>query len=131
MCNNCSRICYPSEFFPDVKGNLTKIVWAHAVNSQAELEKALSAGRSIGNRQSTTRASLRLFFRLLHSRVWADVALVILACSNMPPALPENVGIALKIFYVALVDVPRISEVDGEQVFFFFIRDKMLTGIIN
>lgn len=43
MCNNCSRICYPSEFFPDVKGNLTKIVWAHAVNSQAELEKALSA----------------------------------------------------------------------------------------
>ncbi|XP_012524870.2 protein FAM151B isoform X2 [Monomorium pharaonis] len=43
MCatNNCSRTCYPSEFFPAIKGNLTKIVWAHAVNSQAELEKAL------------------------------------------------------------------------------------------
>ncbi|XP_011878459.1 PREDICTED: protein FAM151B isoform X2 [Vollenhovia emeryi] len=44
MCtSNCSRICSPSEFFPNVKGNLTKIVWAHAVNSQAELEKALSS----------------------------------------------------------------------------------------
>ncbi|XP_077276580.1 protein FAM151B isoform X1 [Temnothorax americanus] len=45
MCNkNCSRVCYPSEFFPELKGNLTKIVWAHAVNSMAELEKALSSG---------------------------------------------------------------------------------------
>ncbi|KAL6268645.1 hypothetical protein P5V15_001779 [Pogonomyrmex californicus] len=43
MCNNCSRICNPSEFFPDIKGNLTKIIWAHAVNSQAELEKALAS----------------------------------------------------------------------------------------
>ncbi|XP_011702125.1 PREDICTED: protein FAM151B isoform X2 [Wasmannia auropunctata] len=45
MCKtNCTRICSPSDFFPNVKGNLTKIVWAHAVNSQAKLEKALSSG---------------------------------------------------------------------------------------
>jgi len=37
----------PRNFFPNVKNNLTKIIWAHAVNSQAELEKALSSGRSI------------------------------------------------------------------------------------
>lgn len=33
----------PTTFFPDIKGNLTKIVWAHAVNSKANLTKALTA----------------------------------------------------------------------------------------
>ncbi|KAK2581277.1 hypothetical protein KPH14_008067 [Odynerus spinipes] len=33
----------PKTFFPEIKGNLTKIVWAHAVNSQADLTKALTA----------------------------------------------------------------------------------------
>ncbi|XP_011144690.1 protein FAM151B isoform X2 [Harpegnathos saltator] len=41
MCNVVSP--EPRNFFPDVKGNLTKIVWAHAVNSKAELEAALSS----------------------------------------------------------------------------------------
>lgn len=31
----------PKTFFPDVKNNLTKIVWAHAVNSQKDLTNAL------------------------------------------------------------------------------------------
>ncbi|XP_032665961.1 protein FAM151B isoform X2 [Odontomachus brunneus] len=39
MCNVVS----PKNFFPEVKGNLTKIVWAHAVNSKAELDRALSS----------------------------------------------------------------------------------------
>ncbi|KAL0102140.1 hypothetical protein PUN28_018576 [Cardiocondyla obscurior] len=44
MCDkNCSSICDPSEFFADVKSNLTKIVWAHAVNSEKELKNALSS----------------------------------------------------------------------------------------
>ncbi|XP_018406885.1 PREDICTED: protein FAM151B isoform X2 [Cyphomyrmex costatus] len=43
MCNNCSRPCYPSEFFPNVQNNLTKIIWAHAVNSLMELDKALAS----------------------------------------------------------------------------------------
>ncbi|XP_072749952.1 protein FAM151B isoform X1 [Anoplolepis gracilipes] len=45
MCtNNLSPVSPdPTKFFPNVKGNLTKIVWAHAVNSQAELDKALSS----------------------------------------------------------------------------------------
>lgn len=34
----------PKNFFPEINGNLTKIVWAHAVNNQTELEKALSSG---------------------------------------------------------------------------------------
>lgn len=34
----------PKTFFPAIEGNLTKIVWAHAVNSQANLTKALNAG---------------------------------------------------------------------------------------
>ncbi|KAF7391997.1 hypothetical protein HZH68_011540 [Vespula germanica] len=33
----------PKTFFPAIEGNLTKIVWAHAVNSQANLTKALNA----------------------------------------------------------------------------------------
>ncbi|XP_014468258.1 PREDICTED: protein FAM151B isoform X2 [Dinoponera quadriceps] len=41
MCNMVST--EPRNFFPDVKGNLTKIVWAHAVNSKAELEAVLSS----------------------------------------------------------------------------------------
>ncbi|XP_046828102.1 protein FAM151B isoform X1 [Vespa crabro] len=32
----------PKTFFPAIEGNLTKIVWAHAVNSQANLSKALN-----------------------------------------------------------------------------------------
>ncbi|KAG5331013.1 F151B protein, partial [Acromyrmex charruanus] len=43
MCNNCSSPCNPSEFFPNIQGNLTKITWAHAVNSLTELDKALSS----------------------------------------------------------------------------------------
>ncbi|XP_018058481.1 PREDICTED: protein FAM151B isoform X2 [Atta colombica] len=43
MCNNCSSICYPSEFFPNIQGNLTKITWAHGVNSLTELDKALAS----------------------------------------------------------------------------------------
>ncbi|KAL6438344.1 hypothetical protein ACFW04_004480 [Cataglyphis niger] len=44
MCNNNSHVSPdPTKFFPNVKGNLTKIVWAHAVNSLAELERALSS----------------------------------------------------------------------------------------
>lgn len=63
MCNtakNCSRICSPSEFYPNVKGNLTKIIWAHAVNSQAELDKALSSGRSIGCTAQSTKSDPEL-----------------------------------------------------------------------
>lgn len=37
----------PKTFFPAIEGNLTKIVWAHAVNSQANLSKALLAGEFI------------------------------------------------------------------------------------
>ncbi|XP_011267179.1 protein FAM151B [Camponotus floridanus] len=33
----------PTKFFPDVKGNLTKIVWAHAVNNRTKLIEALSS----------------------------------------------------------------------------------------
>ncbi|KAG7213402.1 hypothetical protein KM043_002687 [Ampulex compressa] len=33
----------PKDFFPKIQGNLTKIVWAHAVNSQAELESAFAS----------------------------------------------------------------------------------------
>lgn len=33
----------PKVFFPVIKDNLTKIVWAHAVNSQADLIKALTS----------------------------------------------------------------------------------------
>ncbi|XP_012222554.1 protein FAM151B isoform X2 [Linepithema humile] len=46
MCssNNDTISPPPSEFFPDVKSNLTKIVWAHAVNNHTELAKALSSG---------------------------------------------------------------------------------------
>lgn len=54
MCNNNNASSSshdvspdPSKFFPAVNGNLTKIVWAHAVNSVAELDKALSSRRSI------------------------------------------------------------------------------------
>ncbi|XP_018373655.1 PREDICTED: protein FAM151B isoform X2 [Trachymyrmex cornetzi] len=41
ICNNCSSPCYPKEFFPNIKGNLTKIKWAHRVNSLMDLDKAL------------------------------------------------------------------------------------------
>lgn len=55
MCNDSNRNASsssrispdPSKFFPAINKNLTKIVWAHAVNSQAELGKALASGRSI------------------------------------------------------------------------------------
>ncbi|XP_018304687.1 protein FAM151B isoform X2 [Mycetomoellerius zeteki] len=43
MCKNCSNSCYPSEFFPNIQGNLTKIIWAHGVNSLMELDKALAS----------------------------------------------------------------------------------------
>ncbi|KAM0735719.1 Protein FAM151B [Formica fusca] len=46
MCNNNSPSPVapdPTKFFPKVKGNLTKIVWAHAVNNLTELERALSS----------------------------------------------------------------------------------------
>lgn len=35
------------EFFPDAKGNLTKIKWSHATNSQAALKKALDSSTYI------------------------------------------------------------------------------------
>jgi len=62
----------PRNFFPDVKDNLTKIIWAHAVNSQAELEKALSSGRSIVFRDRCCSKHSRgippPFLHLLYSR---------------------------------------------------------------
>ncbi|XP_020281493.1 protein FAM151B [Pseudomyrmex gracilis] len=41
--NSTSMYQDPRTFFPGIKGNLTKIVWAHAVNSLAKLESALSS----------------------------------------------------------------------------------------
>ncbi|XP_070150460.1 protein FAM151B isoform X2 [Polyergus mexicanus] len=45
MCNNNSSCCHispdPIKFFPNVKGNLTKIVWAHAVNNLTKLDTVL------------------------------------------------------------------------------------------
>ncbi|XP_076628711.1 protein FAM151B isoform X2 [Colletes latitarsis] len=38
MSNNFTK---PQSFFPSIDGNLTRIAWAHAVNSQAKLAKAL------------------------------------------------------------------------------------------
>lgn len=104
MCNNCSRVCYPSEFFPDVKENLTKIVWAHAVNSLAELEKALLSGRSIGTAIGReARPGLLFVLRLLHSRNGKadDAALVIPARSNT--ALPGTSVSLWRYLMVALV----------------------------
>ncbi|CAK9830377.1 Protein FAM151B [Anthophora retusa] len=42
MCANDSMV--PANYFPNIKGNLTKIVWAHAVNSKAELDTTLASG---------------------------------------------------------------------------------------
>ncbi|KOC69026.1 Protein FAM151B [Habropoda laboriosa] len=41
MCANVTTD--PSNYFSNINGNLTKIVWAHAVNSKAELSKALAS----------------------------------------------------------------------------------------
>lgn len=82
LCNDNSSCCHvspdPTKFFPNVEGNLTKIVWAHAVNSLAELEKALLSGRLIAIRS----LSFLRFFRLLHSKDGEknDGTLIILAC---------------------------------------------------
>lgn len=43
----CSDELSPSMFFPEIHGNLTKIVWAHAVNSKALLDSALKNGKSL------------------------------------------------------------------------------------
>ncbi|XP_031829313.1 protein FAM151B isoform X2 [Nomia melanderi] len=37
----CNDELSPSIFFPEIEGNLTKVVWAHAVNSKALLDSAL------------------------------------------------------------------------------------------
>ncbi|XP_003706204.1 protein FAM151B isoform X2 [Megachile rotundata] len=39
----CDVSTDPKSYFPQIKGNLTQIVWAHAVNSQADLAKALES----------------------------------------------------------------------------------------
>ncbi|KYN43643.1 hypothetical protein ALC56_01905 [Trachymyrmex septentrionalis] len=70
MCNNCSSTCSPSEFFPNIQGNLTKIIWAHGVNSLTELDKALASGRSLGTATHEARPGLPLVLRLLHLEKW-------------------------------------------------------------
>ena len=40
----CNVSMDPRTFFPSIQGNLTKIVWAHAVNSQEKLSEALKNG---------------------------------------------------------------------------------------
>ena len=72
MCNNCSSICYPSEFFPNIQGNLTKITWAHGVNSLTELDKALASGRSLGIATHEARPGLPFVLRLLYLEKWRD-----------------------------------------------------------
>lgn len=97
MCNDNSTCCHvspdPAKFFPYIKGNLTKIVWAHAVNSLAELDKALLSGRSIAIRSLS-------FLRLLHSRDGEknDDILIILACYIAD--IVVSVEIALKVLNV-------------------------------
>lgn len=97
MCNDNSSCCHispdPTKFFPNVKDNLTKIVWAHAVNSLAELDKALSSGRSITIRSLS-------FLRLLYSRDGKknDDTLIILACYIAD--IVVSVEIVLKILDV-------------------------------
>lgn len=92
MCSsNCSRICSPSEFFPEIKGNLTEIVWAHAVNSQVELEKALSSGRSIGTAIDEARPEVSFVLRLLLSRdgeTDTRRCFWLLSRVQIPPTLP-------------------------------------------
>lgn len=39
----CDVSTDPKSYFPQIKGNLTQIVWAHAVNSQADLANALES----------------------------------------------------------------------------------------
>ncbi|KOX72097.1 hypothetical protein WN51_00958 [Melipona quadrifasciata] len=42
MCaNNATNVVDVATFFPQINGNLTKIVWAHAVNDKSKLEKVL------------------------------------------------------------------------------------------
>lgn len=43
----CDDKLSPNNFFPEIQGNLTKIVWAHAVNSKALLNNALKDGKSL------------------------------------------------------------------------------------
>ena len=46
MCANNATVDVAT-FFPQINGNLTKIVWAHAVNNKTKLENVLDTGRSI------------------------------------------------------------------------------------
>lgn len=41
MCANNATVVDVATFFPQINGNLTKIVWAHAVNDRSKLEKVL------------------------------------------------------------------------------------------
>lgn len=105
LCNDNSSCCHvspdPTNFFPNVKGNLTKVVWAHAVNSQAELDKALSSGRSIAIR---SLSFLRFLVYCTREMKKNDDTLIILACSDIA-GIVVNVGIALKLLNAVLISI--------------------------
>ncbi|KAH1026669.1 hypothetical protein HUJ05_000302 [Dendroctonus ponderosae] len=64
------------DFFPDIKQNLTKITWAHAVNNQTYLDATLKNGKFIlNNYQIKISQLMRKFTRQDINMIEADIVL--------------------------------------------------------
>lgn len=102
--NNCSNPCYPNQFFQNIEGNLTKIVWAHAVNSRAKLEEALLSSKSIVDKRNADFSSFLVYCIREMSR--QTTLLWLPSRVQIPASIVKNDGIVLEIFDMVSVNIP-------------------------
>lgn len=140
MCNNNSSIQVspdPTKFFPNIKGNLTKIVWAHAVNSLAELDKALSsedimmleADVVLGKLYNTNQTDIPI---MAHPpAVESDLSLENFLDLNIHSNSTKGIKLDFKSNQAFQMSKPILAKLRANLTFPVFLNADILRGPVN
>ncbi|CAL1677891.1 unnamed protein product [Lasius platythorax] len=143
MCNNNNASSSshvspdPSKFFPAVNGNLTKIVWAHAVNSVAELDKALSsedimmleADVVVGKLNSSNQTDIPI---MAHPpAVESDLSLENFLDLNIQSNKTKGIKLDFKSNQAFEISKPILAKLRANLTFPVFLNADILPGPVN
>lgn len=130
----------PRIFFPSINGNLTKIVWAHAVNSQADLERVLAsddimmleADVVVGKLNVTTNATNPDIPIMAHPPATvSDLSLEDFLRSVVEKNTTKGIKLDFKSIEAFEMSKPILNKTHNELIFPVFLNADILPGPVN
>ncbi|XP_043258784.1 protein FAM151B [Colletes gigas] len=135
MCNNSTD---PKSFFPSIDGNLTRIAWAHAVNSQEKLAIALKndaimmleADVSLGN-DTTNTTNMNVPIMAHPPNTTSDLTLQNFLKTVIDSNTTKGIKLDFKSIEAFNASKPVLENKMNELAFPVFLNADILPGPVN